>query len=219
MNRFVGWYRRGENSATGRCFDIGNATREALVLYERTGEPYSGSANPETAGNGSIMRLAPVPIRWAHDPETAVKVAADQSLLTHAAPEAVAACELMAEIMCGAIVGDVCAVGAKDHWPEKIRQIAGGAWRNKSEQDISSSGYVVHTLEAALWCIAATEDFESAVIKAVNLADDADTVGAVTGQIAGAIYGYEAIPDRWLDKLAWHGRILELADKLAGSAL
>lgn len=94
--------------------------------------------------------------------------------------------------------------------------VAAGSWRGKARDAISSSGYVVRTLEAALWAVEATGTFEEALVLAVNLGDDADTVGAVTGQLAGALYGAAAIPPRWLGPLAWRERIETTGLQLAG---
>jgi ADP-ribosyl-[dinitrogen reductase] hydrolase len=150
------------------------------------------------------MRLAPVAIRWRHNPEKAEAVARRQSLTTHAAAEAVDACALLARILVGAINGKghkaIHAPDIDPDWQPSIKAIAGGGWRGKAEADIRSTGYVVDTLEAALWAVAGTTCFEDAVLKAVNYGHDADTVAAVTGQIAGAIYGADRIPDQALSR-------------------
>jgi len=90
-----------------------------------------------------------------------------------------------------------------------------GNYKSLSRDFIRSSGYVIDTLEAAMWAVYSTNSFEDALVLAVNLGEDSDTVGAVTGQLAGALYGYSNIPIRWLDNLAWHSRIVDTADKLA----
>ena len=200
MGRFDRWEAEGHNSSTGRCFDVGHATLAAIERYRRTGDPLAGDPSPRAAGNGSIMRLAPVAVRWWRDPDTAEAVAREQGLTTHAAPEAVDACALLARMLAGAIGGGgreaVLAPRVDPGWRPSIRAIAAGGWRGKAEADIRSTGYVVHTLEAAVWAFAGTASFEEAVLRAVNLGDDADTVGAVAGQIAGAVYGLRGIPER-----------------------
>jgi ADP-ribosylglycohydrolase len=105
LRRYVRWYREGHNSSTGHCFDIGNSVRAALARFERTGEPWCGSTDPDTAGNGSIMRLAPVPLFYAQDPARAVAEAADSSRTTHGAPDAVDACRYLAALIVGAVEG------------------------------------------------------------------------------------------------------------------
>ena len=217
MDRFVRWWRNGEYSCTGTCFDIGNATREALDRYLHTGDPFAGSTHPRTAGNGSLMRLAPVALRFWNDRSRLIDTAADQSRTTHGAEEAVDACRAFAELLAEAIAGSprsALLVPRPFEGAPAIAGIMAGSWRGRPRNEIRSSGYVVHTLEAALWSVARTGDFQSAVLLAANLADDADTVAAVTGQLAGALYGLSGIPDLWLDRLAWKDRLLETAQRL-----
>ena len=217
MDRFVRWWQHGEYSCTGACFDIGNATRAALDRYMRTGDRFAGSTHPRTAGNGSLMRLAPVALRFRNDRSRLIDTAADQSRTTHGAEEAVDACRAFAELLADAIAGTPRAALLAPRPFEGAPAIAGimaGSWRGRARNEIRSSGYVVHTLEAALWSVARTGDFRNAVLLAANLADDADTVAAVTGQLAGALYGLSGIPDRWLDRLAWKDRLLEAAQRL-----
>ena len=167
------------------------------------------------------MRLAPVAVRWWRDPDTAEAVARRQGLTTHAAPEAADACALLARMLAGAINGGgreaVLAPGVDPGWRPPIRAIAAGGWRGKAEAEIRSTGYVVHTLEAAVWAFAGTASFEEAVLRAVNLGDDADTVGAVAGQIAGAVYGLGGVPERWTGRLHRAGDILDLGARLFAS--
>lgn len=224
MARFVAWRNEGHNSVTGECFDIGRATKRALDRYERTGEPLAGSAAPNTAGNGSLMRLSPVAIRWWRDAGRARAAARLQSRTTHAAAEAVAACDFFAGALVEAIAGRPQDFVLRSRTLEaesgKIAEIAAGSWRGKSRDEIRSTGYVVHTLEAALWAVGNSDSFREALILAVNLGRDADTVGAVTGQLAGALRGFGAIPDSWLAPLAWRDRLRESAENLfeAGAA-
>ena len=217
MDRFVRWWQDGEYSCTGACFDIGNATRGALGRYLRTGDPFAGSTDPRTAGNGSLMRLAPVALRFWNDPSRLADTAADQSRTTHGAAEAVDACVAFAELLAEAIAGSPRAALLAPRPFEGVPAVAGimaGRWRGGARNEIRSSGYVVHTLEAALWSVARTADFRNAVLLAANLADDADTVAAVTGQLAGALYGLSGIPGHWLDRIVWKDRLLEVAQRL-----
>lgn len=219
MNRFVNWWRHGYMSATGECFDIGVATEQALARYERSGDPYAGSTDPISAGNGSLMRLATAVIAARQDWERAISDAGEQSRLTHGAAEAVSACRhfalLLHEAMTGASKDEVLAPRIlPEEVPARIRRLAATDWRQVERTAISSSGYVVDTLKAALWAVSTTTSFEESVILAVNLGGDADTVGAVTGQHAGAIHGRSAIPQAWQDKLVWGDWIAELAGEL-----
>ena len=221
MDRFVRWWRNGEYSCTGTCFDIGNATRAALGRYVRTGDPLAGSTDPRTAGNGSLMRLAPVALRFWNDRSRLIDTAAEQSRTTHGAEEAVDACRGFAGLLAEAIAGSPRPAVLTPRPFEGAPAVAGimaGSWRGRARNEIRSSGYVVHTLEAALWSVARTGNFRNAVLLAANLADDADTVAAVTGQLAGALHGLSGIPERWLDRIAWKDRLLATAERLLAAS-
>ena len=222
MDRFVRWWRHGDYSHTGGCFDIGNTTLDALDRYLQTGNPLAGSTDPRSAGNGSLMRLAPVALRFWSDRPRLIAAAAEQSRTTHGAEEAVDACRAFAELLADAIAGspraDVLAP-RRFEGAAAITQIMAGSWRERARDTISSSGYVVHTLEAAIWSVARTGDFRGAVLLATNLADDADTVAAVTGQLAGALYGLRGIPEPWLERLVWKDRLLTAGRRLLPASL
>ena len=217
MDRFVGWRNHGDYSCTGRCFDIGATTSQALDRYLQTGDPIAGSTDPRRAGNGSLMRLAPVALRFWNDRPQLVSTAAEQSRTTHAADEAVDACRAYAELLADAIAGRpraaLLAPRQFDGVPAVARVLA-GSWRGRSRDTIRSSGYVIHTLEAAIWSVARTADFRGAVLLAANLADDADTVAAVSGQLAGTLYGLTGIPEAWRDRIVWKDRLLTAARRL-----
>ena len=221
MERFCRWNEDGYNSVTDGCFDIGNTTAAALDAFRATGDPLSGSSAPRSAGNGSLMRLSPVAIRWWHDRAKAIEAARLQSRTTHGAAQAVEACALFAELLVEAIGGasKESVLRARD-WPGdvEIAKVAAGSWHTKDRDDISSSGYVLDTLEAALWCVDRTGSIEEALILAANLGRDADTVAAVTGQLAGALWGMSGAPAAWLNKLAWRARIESLAMQLYEAA-
>ncbi len=166
------------------------------------------------------MRLSPVAIRWWRDRAKAVEAARLQSRTTHGAVQAVEACALFAEMLVESIAGHPKeSVLRSREWngDAQIAEVAAGSWRMKGRAAISSSGYVLHTLEAALWCVDRTESVADALILAVNLGHDADTVGAVTGQLAGALWGMSGAPTAWLDRLAWRDRIESLAADLLHS--
>ncbi len=227
MERYVRWFRLGHLSSTGTCFDIGGTTRAALGRVERAGEPVSGSTDPNAAGNGSLMRLAPVPMAYELDPQRAVDMAGESPRTTHGAPEAVDACRYFAALMAAALTGTpkealfaaanslFSSHASRQSLSPRIGAIASAGFMAKPEPSIRSSGYVVHTLEAALWAFFRTSSFREGCLLAVNLGDDADTTGAVFGQIAGAHYGASGIPAGWLGKLAMRGVIEDYADRLA----
>ena len=217
MERFLRWYRHGDYSCTGTCFDIGITTRDALTRFERTGDAYAGSRDPMTAGNGSLMRLAPVAIRHAKNPAQRRDVAERQGRTTHAAADAIAACAGYADILADAINGLPRAHVLRrqgHHGGGEIEQILAGRWRGAPRGQIRSSGYVAHSLEAALWSVGRSGDFRSAVLTAANLGDDADTTAAITGQLAGALYGLSSIPREWRHRLAWRDQIIKIARNL-----
>lgn len=222
MGRFVRWWREGAYSCTGHCFDIGMTTRSALARFEATGDPIAGSTGPRSAGNGSLMRLAPVAIRFWHDPEARRDAAARQSRTTHGAAEAVDACIAMAEMLAEAIAGASRDEVLRDRpgpWAGAVAAVLSGRWRDRPREAIASSGYVVHSLEAALWCVGRHGDFAGAVLAAANLGDDADTTAAITGQLAGALAGASALPPAWLGRLAWRDRLESLASDLFAASL
>jgi len=251
MERYVRWYRQGHLSSTGRCFDIGNTTSAALHRFEETGSPYSGSTAPQTAGNGSIMRLAPVPLAFASEPSKAIELSGDSSRTTHGARTTIDACRYLG----GLIVEAVNGVGKDEllspgycpvpgYWEKapltpEIDEVARGSFKERSPAKIQSlgnridpndeeallsfhespppiegTGYVVKSLEAALWAFYHSESFREGCLLAVNLGDDADTTGAVYGQLAGAFYGEQDIPKAWRSRLAMRKLIETRAEQL-----
>ena len=222
LGRFVRWYRDGYLSSTGRCFDIGNQTLTALREFEATGEPYRETAGGMSAGNGSLMRLAPVAMAFCDDLEAAGRFCADSSRTTHPAVECVEACGAYGRLIAAAIQGashkDLYVLAAdlsKQVTSPELASILSGSYRVKEREEISSSGYVLHSMEAALWALARTDTFLDGALLAVNLGDDADTVGAIYGQLAGALYGRSAIPEGWRTRLHDARMIEDLAAGIA----
>jgi ADP-ribosyl-[dinitrogen reductase] hydrolase len=226
LERYVRWMREGRLSSNGRCFDIGGTVHAALRKFLETRQPYCGSTDPTSAGNGSIMRLAPVPLFYANNSGEAIERCGESSRTTHAADTAVDACRYLGGLIVGAIQGAsreellggiFCPVSSC--WDEKplaleVHEIAGGSFRRSNPPDICASGYVVKSLEAALWAFHRSSSFRDGCLYAVSLGLDADTTGAVYGQLAGAFYGESAIPESWLEKLA-HRRLIEsVAERL-----
>jgi ADP-ribosyl-[dinitrogen reductase] hydrolase len=219
MARYVRWYREGYMSATGICFDIGNATRDALTRFERRGDPYAGSTNPNAAGNGCLMRLAPVPMAFFGDIDRAGDYSAESARTTHGALECVEASRLFGRMLHRALAGDdkAAILSGDAELPfaaPTIARLARSAYADKARSAISGSGYVVQSLEAALWCFQHTGSYAEAVLMAVNLGDDADTTAAICGQLAGAFYGLSGIPAPWRERLSHFSLLQELADAL-----
>ena len=217
LSRFSEWWRKGTYSCTGSCFDIGGTTAQAIRRWEQTKADHCGSTDPNSAGNGSLMRLSPVAIRYHGDRPALRDAAARQSRTTHAAAEAVDACVVYAEMIADAIEGRPRSEVLASHvgpWSGAIGPIAKGSWRGKPRGDVSASGYVAHAMEAALWSVGRAPRFERAVLHAANLGQDADTTAAIAGQLAGALGGQSAIPDAWLSRLAWRDRLTAAAQGL-----
>ena len=225
MRRYVRWWRDGYFSPTGRCFDIGGTTSSQLARFERTGEPHDPAVDEESAANGSLMRLAPVAIRWGHDPAAVVEQAAASSRTTHASRRPVDACKLLAAMTAALIRGEPpAAVFDPGFWTQgdlhkAVAAVARGSWRGREPPAIRGTGYCVAALEAAIWAVAGARDFRDSILRAANLGDDADTTAAIAGQLAGAMHGASGIPPDWLGKLAMRGRIESLADALHRAAM
>jgi ADP-ribosylglycohydrolase len=229
MRRYVSWRRDGHLSSNGACFDIGTTVSAALNAFERTGEPFSGATDPRSAGNGSLMRLAPIPLAYAASPVDAVRRAAESSRTTHGTREAVDACRYHAALMVGALEGHskeellsprwspVPGLWDREPLAPRIDAIAAGSFRERQPPAIRGRGYVVDSLEAALWALDGADGFRHACLRAVNLGDDADTTGAIAGQLAGALWGIggeNGVPEAWVAMLARRPEIEALADGL-----
>lgn len=226
MERYVRWWKQGYLSSTGSCFDIGTTIKESLVRYIQSGNPYSGSNNRLSQGNGSIMRLAAVPLFFASDPVEAIEMSGQSSRTTHGANSCIDACRYLGGLIVGALVGAdkqtllsdrYCPVG--NYWVQNpldagIDTIATGSFKRKNPPAIKGTGFVIESLEAALWSFYTTDTFEEGCLRAVNLGDDADTTGAVYGQLAGAFYGKKGIPSNWLERICMVEEIEEFAEKL-----
>ena len=225
LETYCRWWQHGHLSVKGRCFDIGIKTSASLgaFLARKTFVPVPADTS---AGNGSIMRLCPVPMRYAANPTQAVEYSPRSSLTTHGATECVHACGYMGGIIVGALDGrpkeellsplfsPVPVLFETVPLTPKIREIANGSFKLKDPPQIVGSGYVVKSLEAALWAFHRTSTFRDGALLAVNLGDDADTTGAVYGQIAGAFYGEGGIPPEWRSVLAMRELIERRADQL-----
>ena len=228
MDRYLRWRRDGYLSAYGRPIGIGTTVSASLDRYEATGDPMAGPNRLQTAGNGSLMRLAPLPMYLLHDGTRAIELAAEMSKTTHGAAEAVDACRYMTGLLIGALRNESKQTLLSDlycpvynYWlfqgiglTPRIDAIARGVYKHKDASNLPATGYVVHTLEAALWAFYRTANFEEGAMLAVRLGNDTDTTAAVFGQLAGAFYGIDGIPARWREQVARHEMIEELAVSL-----
>ncbi len=226
MERYVRWWKDGHLSSNGICFDIGFTVREALQNYLHSRNPHSGSTDPRKAGNGSLMRLAPVPMAYANEPRRAIDLSGESSRSTHGALTAIDACRYLGGLIVGALSGatkaDLLNAGyspVPGEWELKplhpeIAEIANGSFKTRQPPEITGSGYVVRSLEAALWAFYRSAEFREGCLLAVNLGEDADTTAAIYGQLAGAFYGETGIPLAWRNKLALRDVIERFAEQL-----
>lgn len=240
--KFCAWHKDGYLSSSGSAFDVGHGTMVALDLWQRdidtvrTGKPneinvVEGQESVDmklktdwNSGNGSLMRCAPVDVVFASEEATARKVAREQSDVTHPSTVCGDACSLYAALISRAMKGvekDALADGVaqEDVSARVLRERLGRYrslhdWQERPEQAIKSSGWVVDSLEAALWCFFSTTNFMDGAVRAVNLGNDTDTIGAIYGGLAGAFYGIEAIPEDWRDGILRKDLVKEICGKL-----
>jgi ADP-ribosylglycohydrolase len=232
--RSLAWMDEGLWAAEGRAFDVGGATRRALDRI-RGGMPavLAGGRGENDNGNGSLMRIMPAAIWLASVPEPGrLRAIASYSATTHGHPRSILGCWLLslvvAHLAAAASPADAYeaamaeARACMDGLPVSLKAEAGayarvldGSLAKAPAASIRGSGYVVHCLEASLWCLLSTKDFSTCVLAAVNLGEDADTTGAVAGALAGFAYGRGGIPAEWATRIARASEIEELAAKLA----
>ena len=228
-DKFVQWLYKGLWTPYGKAFGIGRTTRLAIKRYKQ------GNINPVKAGlkseydngNGSLMRILPLAFILQKLPfENRIPIIADVSSITHAHTRSIIACVIYIEMAINLLNGQDLEE-AYINMKKPIMKYFAGANELKhfsrilqddiselKEETIKSSGYVVHTLEASLWCFLTSNSYEKAVLKAVNLGEDTDTTGAVTGGLAGIYYGLESIPSEWVNQIARKVDIVELAERM-----
>jgi ADP-ribosylglycohydrolase len=231
MERYVNWWKKGHLSSTGTCFDIGNTTRMALSTFLKTRQPFSGPIDVQSAGNGSVMRLAPVPMFYAGNPRDAIEKSGKSSMTTHGTTACVDACRYLGGLIVGALNGVDKIELLSDHYSpipsywekypmiSEIDEIAAGSFKKKNPPEIRGTGYVVQSLEATLWAFYKSKNFEEGALMAVNLGEDADTTGAIYGQIGGAYYGENSIPEQWRAITAMKNTIINLAENIFQRAI
>lgn len=227
MDSYCRWWHNGFMSSKGKkAVDIGGTTVKALMNYERTGNPYAGSMDEMSAGNGSLMRLAPVVMLYYKDPLKSIEYARLSSITTHAHVRCQDSCRFFSGLLVGALQGRTkrallsrSFAPIKGYWasheldPEVLR-VASGSYKRYNPPHIAAKGYVVKCLEASLWAFHRTDNFRDGCLRAVNLGEDADTVGAIFGQIAGAYYGAMGIPQKWKNCLYMKDDICKMADEI-----
>lgn len=239
MERFRSWYQEGAYTPWGVCFDVGNATAQAIGRYQAGVAPaLCGGTQERSNGNGSLMRILPLAyVLYAqYGPDLTRHPQAMETIhlvssLTHRHPISLSACgiylSVAARLLDGMTLPAAIAAGVPQAldwyrstpdfapWMDTWARIADpDALRALPEEEIRSSGYVVDTLEASLWCLLNTNHYRDSVLKAVNLGSDTDTTAAVTGGLAGLAYGLDAIPRAWLDQLAGQPLVQQCCDSL-----
>ncbi|CAF3341733.1 unnamed protein product [Rotaria socialis] len=239
--RYKWWYRHGYMSSTGHCFDIGAATRDSIQEFEKRQKRFAHDndillehidslsdldllrafdvqcSRMGVAGNGALMRLAPVPLFFFRRPEMAVEYSGISGQITHGDEKAYDACCYYGALIVAALQGAQKDALLSDRFYENHRDwfgdralqpevmaIAKGSYKRPGgyQDGIRGKGYIVSALEAALWAFWSDKgSFETGVLSAVNLGDDTDTTSAIYGQLAGAHYGYKKLPDKWLQRV------------------
>ena len=239
--RYKWWYQYGYLSSIGECFDIGTATRESIEQFQRRQENFAKKhhfkladmdytsdkrilakfdvdcSQNNVAGNGALMRLAPVPLFFFQRPDLAISYSGISGKITHGDRKAIDACRYYGALIVAALNGetreqilDVNFYSKHKPWFGKetlcksIKDIAEGSYRKKNgyEGGIRGKGYIVFTLEAALWALNNDEgSFEKGVLDVISLGDDTDTTAAIYGQLAGALYGYSKLPEKWTKRV------------------
>ena len=233
MEKFVS-YRDGYLTPFGYCFDIGIATNEAIERYLSGISPeVCGGKDERSNGNGALMRISPLVFLLLKNFNliNQVKVIKKYTTVTHGHPRSIVASIIYLFLLKDMLFNDslpevLDSVQIKleeifsqnsVYWEEyenHFKEIFDEEFYHKSREEIKSTGYVVDTLKACLWCVGTTNSFKDAVLKAVNLGEDTDTIGAITGTLAGAKYSFESIPKEWIEKLVNKALIEEKCEQL-----
>lgn len=229
---FIQWLYNNYWTATGSVFDVGMATKAAIdLLVKGTRPDLAGGMSSSSNGNGSLMRMLPLLFYVRNMPvEQRYQTVKDVSSITHAHIRSVISCFYYLEFAIRLLNGE-----SKFKIYESLKDEIIGFLNEKSinlieialfdrlligdiyklsVENIRSTGYVLHTLEASIWCLLNTDSYQDAVLKAVNLGEDTDTTGAVTGGLAGLLYGFDSIPSNWIKQIAKKDEIEKLADNL-----
>ena len=234
-DNFVEWYTEGFWTAHGDVFDVGIATRQSISRLMRGTDPeLAGGFEENDNGNGSLMRILPLLVYIQDKPvKERFEITKQVSSLTHGHIRSVIACfyylefarllvegknkfEAYKELQIS-IINYLNFLSINSFEIDLFDRLLKASIHEVPQDDILSSGYVLHTLEAAIWCLLTTSSYEEATLKAINLGDDTDTTAAVTGGLAGLLYGFESIPSKWMAQLARRTDIEALATRLGTS--
>jgi len=229
-NNFSRWFKEGYWTPHGEVFGVGGTTREAMLrLEDKTDPTEAGGKGERDNGNGSLMRILPMVFYTKDmDLEKRFELVHKVSSITHAHPRSKMACGFYVTLSMELLKGKkpLCAYDEticifEDYYQKEPFQkelphfdrILSKELYGSSKKDIRSGGYVMDTLEASIWAFLNSGDFEETVLTAINLGEDTDTVGAVAGGLSGIWYGFESIPEAWIDGLARKEDIMDLVDR------
>ncbi len=232
MNKFIQWYKEGKYTPNGRCFDIGDTTRQALEKYYliKCDPVESGGENEFDNGNGSLMRMLPIVfyciVNKLND-EQIYDIVKKVSSLTHRHHKSIFCCYLYVIFMINVIIGEnenkkdiyiKFKENIKKHnytYDEELDTLLKDDITKLNEEDIKSRGYVIDTLKSSIWCFLTTNNYKDSILKAVNLGGDTDTIGAITGSISGAYYKENLIKDVWFNQILNIDEILRVENKFS----
>lgn len=217
--RLCRWLFEGYMSSQESAYGCGPTAKRALTAFKSSGSP---EPVEDQATNGALMRLAPVPLYFYRDLKLAIARSGESALSTHAHRQCIDACRLygsmIVKAVCGESKADVLkydeALWQKQSLDPAVEAIARGSYVGKTATEIRGTLNVLQSLEAALWCVHETSTFEDATLSGVNLGYDTDTTSAIAGQVAGALYGYVAIPASWREALVKRDLVDDMAFKL-----
>ncbi len=233
LTRYIKWFDEGYFSSRKKSFGIGRTTRKALESFKKFPKPYCGLKKFDSSGNGSLMRLAPVPLTYAKNPEYAIKMSGKSSKTTHQTNVCIQACEYLGGLIVGSLQKESKGILLSSDYMEKysywkkrkiddnLNGVIEGSFKNKNPPEIESTGYVIKSLESALWAFYNSDSFFEGLIMVINLGNDSDTAGAIFGQLGGAYYGEKNIPQKWRKSVKYSkiirkmaGQIYELSEKV-----
>jgi ADP-ribosylglycohydrolase len=229
---FQNWYYNNYWTALGNVFDIGIATKQAIDKLKKGTKPeLAGGKQESENGNGSLMRILPLLFYIKDLPiQERFSITKEVSSITHGHIRSIISCFYYLEFARHILLREnkntiyqnlkleipnfLNGIGIRETEILIFERLFKQDISSLEKKEIQSSGYVLHTLEASIWCLLTTDDYRTAVLKAVNLGEDTDTTGAVTGGLAGLLYGYETIPENWISQMARKDDIINLADRL-----
>jgi ADP-ribosyl-[dinitrogen reductase] hydrolase len=222
---FVRWLDEGFWTPHGKVFDIGGTTRDAINRLRTGVDPVlAGGEDEMDNGNGSLMRILPILWYFEHTGHYDIRTVTELSAITHGHPRSMTACVILVRF-----AQLILYHGIRQAYDEFKQEMLGDSFKRDEqaahfsrlpyldelpESEIRSDGYVIHTLEASIWCLLKTENYKDAVLKAVRLGGDTDTTACVVGGLAGIAYGWQSIPAEWLDAIARKEEIMALCERL-----